>query len=167
MTTDSISQLAESSPQKFFAHSGYASKKKGPQIVDQNVIGEEKIPGTKRVEKLNGGHPGIEEMKETLQEFYLGQKHKGLRELLLSNKSEKTLRPTVSSMGLSFDTPSKSGVRSEQTIPSSSDEKHPMHRPEEQQQIKFLGKAEIRKLLYPRLKEEFLGDRTMWVIKFR
>ena len=151
----------EASPPKFFAHSGFASKDKGPQIVRQNVIGESKIQSTKKTERPDLTQLTLQEIKESFYQRFYSRQKKSPESLFKERNAAKVQPCAVTTTGFSFDTSTQNEAHSDQIICSS--EEKEFTNPSELQLKKFLNKAEIRKSIYPNLNEEFLGEKTNWV----
>ena len=153
-------------PQKVFAHSGYASKNKGPQIVSQNIIAGNRIQGSKKVQKENSFSSRLQDLREKFKENLLNHKNnesEDFAELVNGPKTDITKQKNVLSKHVSLDPQSQEGGRVplSQVFSASNVLMQPTSK--DSQNFPLINKAEVRKIIYPQLRDEYVGQKKAWV----
>lgn len=148
-------------PQKFFPHSGYASKNKGPQIVEQNVITNMRIQGAKKTNKKDVSfNERLQVIRDKFKENFFNEK--GDEQIVLPDTFDTHKEKTGMRRPIQIDSPIYPGSIGLDHLIS------PPHRlhtasPTNPSLDKVLTKAEVRRLIYPHLREEYLGEKSTWV----
>jgi len=146
-------------PQKVFSHSGYASKQKGPQIVFQNVIADGKIQAPKKAKKKSLLADRLDSLRVDSEERDV-ESIKLMSDSVVLDRAQspksgiyrhqnRTVRPSVNMTSFRM-TQNNEGDLSPTRLLSEGD------------QASF-NKATVRKLIYPNLRKEFIGEESTWV----
>lgn len=142
-------------PQKVFAHSGYASKNKGPQIVSQNVIGGKIIQASKKDKKDASFSSRLQELREKFQMNYVNNKNNesdDFADLVNGPKTDVNPQRNMFTKQVSMDPLSQEGRNVLQQVSE-----------KDSQNLPLINKSEVRKLIYPQLRKEYIGEQKAWV----
>ena len=152
---------------KPFKHSGFASKQKGPLLVESNNIGMFRVHASKSYMREASFSSQIQDIKNRFQQDF-GVLKKNSSYTRLTDELEDTRKPPPN-LKSSITTGHASLSNFEETqgteSPAHNLTQGGFHKSKIGQRSKSMVKADIRKTLYPAINNEFMGSRTAWVSK--
>lgn len=156
--------------QKVFLHSGYASKHKGPQIVVQNAIGSDNVQASRKVKKyseIGSGFGTLDESELSAikpDSFLSGDVFSPKIKKKVAHRMHRILRQAT-------ETPISRKI--EPRVSNFSPERSPMESDgftshggrisTESDMFRSFKKSEVRRIIYPSLDDEFIGEDKSWV----